>query len=382
MIFYLTYNDLPNGIFSSQVIDVIKYLNHNFKSNIKLISFISIRNFFSNRKKIKNEIPNAIILPMFPGFYNWKYNIWLLKLFVLFKKPHSIIGRSVLATQLALQLKKDNYIKTVIYDGRGAISEEWKEYKVVADLNLLNDIHKLEMHAVLNSDFCIAVSDKLIKYWRYKFEYEKNNYVVIPCTLNTHYEKISISDHIIASSKINLDISIDDICFVYSGSTASWQSFNLIYDFIKPILRSGMKYKIIFLCETNKYIDKLKKEFTTQIICKQVNPIDVSKYLLAADYGILIREHSVTNQVASPVKFAEYLACGLKICISDNLGDYSSLIKDNTILGHVLNNSLINYSNVLVEDKIKIKNFGITTFSKNSFNKAYQILINNINACK
>ena len=47
------------------------------------------------------------------------------------------------------------------------------------------------------------------------------------------------------------------------------------------------------------------------------------------DYGLIIRDESITNQVSSPVKFAEYLYAGLKIIISSNIGDYSKFVLDN-----------------------------------------------------
>jgi hypothetical protein len=41
VIFYLTYNEAPSGIFSSQVIDVVKFIEANCNTKIKLVAFIS-----------------------------------------------------------------------------------------------------------------------------------------------------------------------------------------------------------------------------------------------------------------------------------------------------------------------------------------------------
>ena len=50
---YLTYNDAPGGIYNSQVIDVVKYLNSiQSKEKIKLVALISIRGFKENKQKI------------------------------------------------------------------------------------------------------------------------------------------------------------------------------------------------------------------------------------------------------------------------------------------------------------------------------------------
>jgi glycosyltransferase involved in cell wall biosynthesis len=56
-----------------------------------------------------------------------------------------------------------------------------------------------------------------------------------------------------------------------------------------------------------------------------------------ADYGILIRPNSITNSVASPVKFAEYLASGLQVLISDGIGDFSEFVVREKI-GYLINN--------------------------------------------
>ncbi len=48
-------------------------------------------------------------------------------------------------------------------------------------------------------------------------------------------------------------------------------------------------------------------------------PEVVPDWLAAADYGLLLRDGSVVNRVASPVKFAEYLAAGVPVMISESL---------------------------------------------------------------
>jgi glycosyltransferase involved in cell wall biosynthesis len=52
----------------------------------------------------------------------------------------------------------------------------------------------------------------------------------------------------------------------------------------------------------------------------------VALYLSAGDLGLLPRRPSLVNQVASPVKFAEYLAAGLPVLTNQGVGDYSELV--------------------------------------------------------
>lgn len=52
---------------------------------------------------------------------------------------------------------------------------------------------------------------------------------------------------------------------------------------------------------------------------------EVASYLMAADAGLLLREDIMTNRVASPVKFAEYLRCGVPVILTPYIGDLGDL---------------------------------------------------------
>lgn len=373
MIFYLTYNDQPSGIYSSQVIDVVKFIRSESKVNIRLLAFISLRGFFQNKKSIKAELKDAMVMPMFPGVHRWRKNIFLLKIICFLFKPHKLIARSVLAAQLALSCKK--YVREIIYDGRGAIAAEWKEYGVIVDEKMLDEITELEKEVILNSDFRIAVSEQLIKYWETTYEYKSNHHTVIPCTLNAVFESTELSESAIIECRKSLGIRAKDLVLIYSGSTAGWQSFELLYNFILPVLKASPAVKLLFLADTDPFITKLKTEFPDQILSKKVKPNEVPKFLMIGDYGLLIREQSLTNLVASPLKFAEYLAYGLKVIISENLGDYSDFVKKQNC-GIVWNgNQSERMAPISFAEKKIIRELALTNFSKRNFRTNYANLV-------
>ena len=369
MIFYLTYNDLPGGIYSSQVLDVIDYLRTELKQNIRLIAFISIRSYFKNRSKIKQGQPNGIVLPMFPGIHNWRRNSWVFKLFCFLYSPQLIIARSIPATNLALKTR----IKTV-YDGRGAIAAEWKEYGVVKNQSLTSQVDALEKEAVMNSNFRISVSNKLVEYWNNKYNYKSNDHVVIPCTLNKLFLKIKVDAQTIEAARKKIGLKDEDIVFVYSGSLSGWQSFELLENFICKQLSGSQSHKFLYLGQPTPIISKISQDFPGQVFSYDLKSEDVPQYLITADYGLLIREQSLTNQVASPVKFAEYLASGLKILISDGLGDFSEYVT-NKNLGFKAE-GLISIKPGLSE-KIRINSVAMEDFSKSSFILNYKKIIDN-----
>ena len=369
MIFYVTYNDLPSGIFSSQVIDVVKFLNTELNTQTKLVSFISLRGFFSNRKKIKQNCKSALVVPMFPGIHRWKLNWLTLYVITFINKPTAIIGRSVLATQLALRVKNKRRTNFVVYDGRGAIAAEWKEYKVVTHSQMLDEIDSMEKEVVLNADYRIAVSEQLVNYWNLHYDYESTNHVVIPCTLNHIFEKVVINDDVCFNYRNKLGYNKDDKVFIYSGSVAGWQSLDLLNKFLENLLMMSDKNKILFLSDADEHILYLKSKFSGQVVNIKVSQNQVSNYLLAGDYGILIREQSDTNKVASPVKFAEYLACGLGVVISDNLGDYSSFVTSHSCGMLYQNFSMHKY------DKVELNKLAMRFYTKNTFIKNYQKVV-------
>src|SRR5690606_35649916 len=106
MTVYLTFNDSPSGVYASQVIDVVNYLSAEQKQPVKLVAFVSIRNFRASRHKIKSLCPNAIVLPMFPGVKNWKLNRFTLKTIFGVVRPQTVVARGIFATHLAFRVRK------------------------------------------------------------------------------------------------------------------------------------------------------------------------------------------------------------------------------------------------------------------------------------
>jgi hypothetical protein len=374
LIIYLTYNEQPSGIYNSQVVDVVKFLNHELKADIRLVSLISLRGYLKNRRLIKGRLKNAIVLPMIPKLVNWRLNNFLLFLISIRLKPQAIIGRSVLATHLALTLKNKGWCKHVIYDGRGAIAAEWNEYNVIQDKTLKRIITQLEYQAVKTADFRLSVSNALIKYWRDSYNYCENKHVVIPCTLNDEFANIQFTEENIISARRKMGFDSENVVLIYSGSTAEWQSLEIMADFIDRQLTNYSNIRMIFLTDPNPVISELMQKFPEKVKRFKVKSEEVMMYLMSADYGLLIREQSVTNRVASPVKFAEYLACGLKVIISENIGDYSKFLVSNGY-GFVIDNSVHQLIRQDFKERLSVSVEAKLVFSKSAYRDAYNAVL-------
>lgn len=372
MLYITLLDQFHPGIYSSQVIDVCYHLNKRFNAKIRVVAFLSIRELIktSAKTELKKLSPRAIVLPAFPGLKNFEYTFLFLFFVCLLTGERKAICRNIFCTRVALKVKRFGLLKKVVLDGRSAMTAEIKEYDVFPVKYLRMNVSKFEEESVKNCDFRIAVSNKLVEYWATEFNYNGSDHVVIPCTLDTKYfddkEGIKIDNSIRVRDKLGFDDN--DIVYVYSGSTAPWQSFDLIEKFISEIVLISNNAKFLFLSKSSKNIETLISKFPDRIKCVWLDQKLVPFYLSACDYGLLLRDKSVTNFVASPVKFAEYLFCGLKVIISESIGDLSDFVSEHDCGYKVEDNfyNLKNFDSVTEQQKQNSKNLAIEYFSKDS----------------
>ncbi|MCB0837630.1 MAG: hypothetical protein KDD99_13255 [Bacteroidetes bacterium] len=320
---YLTLGDQYSGVVSSQVIDVCKHLIDAHDHPVRLVSFISLRGFRAQRKKFKAEFPSAMVLPMWPRLVNWEKNYFLLRIILFGLKDRKIMTRGILACNLALKLKEKGRIDWVCLDARGAYEAEWHEYEVVDNETMKQEVKIWEEKAVNESDFRLGVSQKLVEYWRNNFGYQSDNHVVIPCTINQYFERNLLTEGVREKIRTSYGYQKNDIVLVYAGSSAGWQSFQMLDRFLISAMEKQPFVHVLFLAKIDLTQLQAYAQFPDRIRKDWVSHQEIFQTLAMCDYGILIRENTVTNQVAAPTKFGEYLSAGLKILITPELGDYS-----------------------------------------------------------
>lgn len=369
---FLTYNDQPSGIYNSQVIDVVNYLNSiQSDEKVSLVALISVRSFFKNKKLIKQRLPESTVIPMVPKAGLWRLNYFLLSFIVKEKK---IMARGPFAASLALRLKKAGKTEKVIFDARGAYKAELNEYDVVPDETIKQQIAEIEKDVVLNADFRLAVSQALVDYWKREFKYDLEKHIVVPCTLSKDLQFDFPDQEGLLQIRKQAGFNGKDIVIVYSGSSAGWQSFSLIEKMLSELFEKNSDAKLLWLTNHIPPNSSFVKQFKTRIKTAWVKPEEVKMYLLAGDYGFVYRENSVTNQVASPVKFAEYLSCGLNVMISEHLGDFSDFVAKNNcgIVGKINSVERVSY-----EQKRKNHDLAMNFMLKENYKEEYLRLLRN-----
>lgn len=316
---YLTFNDAPSGIYSSQVTGVCDYWRKALNVRVQLIAFVSLRNFFNVRKAIRALDSEAMVLPMFPGVQNWRKNKWRLARKLNRINPEVVVCRGPFAASLALDAANG---RKICFDGRGAYEAELKEYNVVPHAEVINEIAAVEARVVKDTVCRLAVSQALVTYWKERYNYAGTNHVVVPCTLSAEVRALMNTAQR-NQLRAKAGYAEQDIVVAYSGSSAGWQSLDLLEEYMLPLMRKQPEVRLVLLLPATVPLSKAEQEFPERVKRMWLKHSEVVTVLSTCDYGWMVREQSVTNKVASPVKFAEYLAAGLQVIISPGIGDYS-----------------------------------------------------------
>ena len=351
---YLTLADGYTGVYHSQVLDVCINFRRTLGIPIRLVALVPPSHFFKTYDKIKGILPTSLVLPMWPGRLDWRRNGLILKLLKKQLSNQVVICRGVLATNLMINLKKKGIVRKVIYDARGATAAEWKEYLYNENKKISREIEVLERNAVLKSDFRMSISDALVNYWNEQFDYKNSDHVIIPTTLSEEFLEPLIPQTKREKLRIDLGFSENDIVLVYSGSSAGWQSFSMLKHLVDHYFSVNPQIKLLILSKDPGELKELLNIYQNRVIITQRPHSAVFEALNAADYGLLIREKSVTNKVAAPTKYAEYLVSGLPVLLSGEVGDYTSFTTRHNC-GFVLDSS--NYPNLIpLTDESRVKN--------------------------
>ena len=176
----------------------------------------------------------------------------------------------------------------------------------------------LESLALSVSNKIIFVSQDMKKYVEQKYHKNYKKSIVVPCISEFTYD---------GSNK-------EKDSFVYIGGMSAWQRvdkmmqmFNTICTF-KPEAKFYIATLEIEIAKNlmKKFIDL---EFQNRVIILSIEDRSkITKFLSTKEYGFLIRDDIVVNQVSSPIKLAEYLSCGVNVIISSALDFYATEVEN------------------------------------------------------
>jgi glycosyltransferase involved in cell wall biosynthesis len=207
-----------------------------------------------------------------------------------------------------------------LFDLRGAIAEESELRRGTSFQAWI--IRHMVRSAVRRAGRVACVSKNLKAYIAERTG--RGDAIVIPCCV----EAATFGFDAAARTRIRSEFGFgaDHIVICYAGGSAVWQRTEDILRLCAEITKRDPRFRFLFL--TYKP-ESLKQSFTDLVgrgdraAFLSVPQAQVASYLSAADAGIIMRHDNLVNNVASPVKIAEYLICGLPVVLTAGIGDYS-----------------------------------------------------------
>lgn len=368
-------NSGVSSVFPSQVLDLLNFYRLN-KWFEKITLIFGVRNELERKKAEELLLSSSMEVIFYKSFPNYPFynNIAKTNLAKAFKKAQ--INKSTLIHSRgwsSASLVYKSLIKAglsnpkILLDIRGAIKEEVLDFQknnwLKKTLKSIN-INKV-IAAVKYYTFISVVSEALKDYVFNNVGKIEGEVFVNPCLAGTSF--IYSAEHR-EKLRSTLGIQGNEKLFIFSsGGESLWQNN-------QELIRIADKgFKVLNLSKVN--LDH------PNVITKYVKYNEVAGYLSAADVALIFRDKSLVNQVASPVKFSEYLCSGLPV-ISDKNVDVIKRCTQNTGYG-ILIDSIDDITNEQVEklcsiSRNKISEYGRTHFGIEAVAEQYLKIYNKI----
>jgi len=279
-------------------------------------------------------------LPALPSRFNWPllesavFRWWLRGKTRRGTTAAIVQCRNTAATQIALRARQAGSPIRVIFDCRGVVDHEFLydhgyhfDDAPPALRGQALQLSEQQRLCAQNADAVFCVSDAMVKYLVADAGIARDKCTVIPCCVETDTLGQDSSSRHAIRARYGLE---DKLVVCYCGSLVGYQRIEHSLTLFRQI--AAMDPRAHFYAVTTS-AQKMRDSAMAaglredQLTVVSVAPDQVPAMLSAADVGLLLRERSPVNEVASPVKFAEYLASGTPVIVSAGVGDFSALVR-------------------------------------------------------
>lgn len=235
-------------------------------------------------------------------------------------------GQALYSTIHILRAKKKTKAK-VVFDVHGASPEETEMSG--GDSLRVERLQEWEDEALNTADLRVFVSKRMQIFFKAKYELPDHPSVVVPCCV--HNERFKMKEEERLSKRTQMGIT-DKFVFLYLGTLSVWQwpvaMFSLFAQFHqeKP---DSLFYLLLPHSDHKRAISLLKEHKLppTSYIIDEAPHSEVGSVIGVADVGLLLRKAHPVNYVSSPTKFGEYLAAGVPVIATKDIGDISDIIE-------------------------------------------------------
>jgi len=248
-------------------------------------------------------------------------------------------------------IKKCNKNTIVLADFHGSI-QEFREYsngtffQKIFKRVLYYQAYFSEKKYLKLLDGILVPSKSLARDLKQTYQISNLKYHVVPCALENDYIENDLIEKYRKKYRSLYRIESNEILFIYSGGASHWQCIEktiTIFNNIRIHLNKNAKLLVLSF-----EIEKIKKivGYNEHVIFDSLSSADATKALFAGDFAFLIRENYVTNNVAFPNKFLEYVQSGMNIITTPYIHDIAEILEYHQI-GIIINPYTVDYRDLL-----------------------------------
>ncbi len=141
-----------------------------------------------------------------------------------------------------------------------------------------------------------------------------------------HAAPVADAESLRAAARKDLGVADGSLLVAYSGTLAAWQMPDASIRVFQAVRILRPDARLLFLTpDVDAAQTALAAAKVRDALVRSAPPGEAARLLCAADYGLLLRQDDTVNRVACPVKFGEYLACGVRPILTPHIGDQSDV---------------------------------------------------------
>lgn len=201
-----------------------------------------------------------------------------------------------------------------ILDLHGAIPEE---FRMAGNNWLALKASRKEAKMLRNADTIVCVSNAMVDHIRRKYPRLNSDFIVLPI-LDPRLEKKN--DY--PTNRLNTTKSNPRV--IYAGGLQIWQNIPLIQDLI---IKTGRSFDYT-ICVPNPaaFMHNSGIPNDVHFVLSSCSTKELCQIYKKSDFGLLLRDDSIVNEVSCPTKLAEYLYFGvIPVLRSTKIGDFARL---------------------------------------------------------
>ncbi len=257
------------------------------------------------------------------------------------KEYEAVILSGTMVLSLGKKIKKKYPDCKIIIDVHGAL-EELVEFKskvflknVVRSL-IFKTFKNIERKYMQHADGFLAVSVALKEYLIKEYKLANKKFFIVPCAQGRQQLQWDEKKANRSKYREKYGIKDDEKLFIYSGGLSPWQCIEESVQIFRNVYKKDKKAKLLLLTGN---IEEIRKYQTEGILVDSLPFYLVNEVICAGDYAFMLRGNFITNRVAYPNKFIEYVASGMKIIATPYVDDVAQQIATHNI-GFIIKDSI------------------------------------------